>query len=308
MITVQGFHIELTNICTLKCPECERTKLISQYPKFWKNHSITLKDLQNFLDIDLKGLHFLLCGQYGDPIYHPECLEIVTWIKQQGASIMMHTNGSYKDSEWWHSLGRILDANDTVVFSIDGHPDNFTEYRINADWPSIETAIKTLREYAVKTQWKYIVFNYNESTIDSTIALARDLGINQFVKEYSDRFSESSTLKPSEQHIDVRFFIKNNTTVTDINPRCSDGKQHYISADGYYMPCCHMGTKPVWFKTEFGQSKEHYCIRNFTFTELLDRTQSFYQTLSDRPLFICQRTCSSQEAPICNQHLASILN
>lgn len=307
MITVQGFHIELTNICTLKCPECERTKLINQYPKFWQNHSITLQDLQNFLNIDLKGLHFLLCGQYGDPIYHPQCLEIVSWLKQQGASIMIHTNGSYKDSAWWHDLGKLLDGNDTVVFSIDGHPDNFTEYRVNADWPSIKTAIETLSNYDVKTQWKYIIFNYNENTVDSTMALAKNMGVNQFVKEYSDRFDDVGTLKPNVQYIDPRFFTKDKIS-DNIKPRCTDGRQHYISADGYYMPCCHMGTKPVWFKTEFGQSKEQYCIRNFTFTELLTRTQSFYQTLSDKPLFICQRTCSSQEAPICDQQLVSTLN
>lgn len=308
MITVQGFHIELTNLCTLKCPECERTKLIKQYPKFWRNHSVSLTDLQKFLDINIKGLDFLLCGQYGDPIYHPECLEIIAWLKQQGARIMMHTNGSYKDLTWWQALGEMLDADDKIVFSIDGHPDNFVKYRINADWPSILVGLETLRDYPVKTQWKYIVFNYNENTIDQTMMLAKELGVNEFVKEYSDRFHEIQDLMPQTQYVDPRFFTSKDISSLDINPRCSDNQQHYISADGYYMPCCHMGTKPVWYKTPFGQNKEQYSIKTNTLTGILDKTKKFYDNIITEPLFICSRTCSTAEAPICNQHLVSTLN
>ena len=96
MILPHGFHIEPTNICTLKCSECSRTKFLNQWPEHWKNHSLDIDQLLNFLDIDLINVPILLCGNYGDPIYHPKFIDFVTNLKQKGAILSMVTNGSYK--------------------------------------------------------------------------------------------------------------------------------------------------------------------------------------------------------------------
>jgi len=116
-----------------------------------------------FLDCDLTGKKINLCGNYGDPIYHPEFYDLVGQLKQRGCSIKIDTNGSYRSAEWWQQLVTLFDSTDTVVFSVDGTPENFTNYRINADWPSIERAMRICAQSSAQTVWKYIVFSYNKT-------------------------------------------------------------------------------------------------------------------------------------------------
>ena len=117
---ITGFHIEPTNICTLKCSGCARTRFIDQWPQHWKNHSLDINELLTFIDINLVGMKITLCGNYGDPIYHPNFIELVTRLKARGAVISMVTNGSYKTQEWWEQLVSNLTSNDTITFSVDG--------------------------------------------------------------------------------------------------------------------------------------------------------------------------------------------
>ena len=118
---IKGFQIEPTNICTLKCSACARTRFIDQWPQHWKNHSIDIDELLKFIDIDLTGKKITLCGNYGDPIYHPDFIKLVIGLKSQGASISIITNGSYKKQEWWEEDQKELHKrNDRVDEAIRG--------------------------------------------------------------------------------------------------------------------------------------------------------------------------------------------
>jgi organic radical activating enzyme len=101
---IAGFHIEPTIICTLKCEGCARTRFIDQWPQHWHNHSVDIDQLLRFLDIDLSTKTINLCGNYGDPIYHPDFINLVTGLKSRGAVISITTNGSYKKQQWWEDL------------------------------------------------------------------------------------------------------------------------------------------------------------------------------------------------------------
>ena len=155
-MNISGLHIEPTNICTLKCPGCARTQFIDKWPQHWHNHNIDINQLLKFLDIDLTGIRINLCGNYGDPIYHPDLIEFADKLKQQGAILSITTNGSYKKTDWWKNFVKVLTVNDTIVFSVDGTPENFTQYRVNADWNSIHEAMIVCASSSCKTKWKYI--------------------------------------------------------------------------------------------------------------------------------------------------------
>jgi organic radical activating enzyme len=94
-----------------------------------------------FLDIDLADKTIILSGNYGDPIYHPEFIDLVQQLKQRGARLEITTNGSHRKPEWWQELATYFTTQDTITFSIDGTPNNFTQYRENADWESINLAV-----------------------------------------------------------------------------------------------------------------------------------------------------------------------
>ena len=294
-----AFHIEVTNMCTLECSGCARTRFIEQWPKYWKNFNLDHEDLNNFLDIDIKSMEFILCGNYGDPIYHPNLHKIINVLKTRGGNIKIVTNGSYKKSKWWLSILKLLDKNDTIVFSIDGIPENFTEYRKNADWKSIELAIKECVKSEVKIIWKYIVFSFNEANIDEARELSKSFGVDEFEIHHSDRFDEKTMhLMPTEKiHIGARHSKQvkfKNQLENDISPNCKNNKnEHFITATGHYVPCCYVADHRFYYKTQFGKNRKEYSIKNNKFTELMqsENTQEFYSNIESTKPIPCQFNC-----------------
>jgi MoaA/NifB/PqqE/SkfB family radical SAM enzyme len=288
-MNIKGIHLELTNTCTLKCPACARTRFIKQFPSKWKNYSLNLADLKNFLDINLSGIIFTLCGTYGDPIYYPQLFELCKWLKLNNAEIILTTNGSYKSKEWWEKLATILDSNDKIYWSIDGLPQNFTQYRINGDWKSIETGIKIIAHTQIQTSWRYIVFKYNQDNIDAARKLSQDLNIKKFEIRLSDRWDgNDDPYMPTESYIkdfyeDKKNF-KNGLTPTNIDPLClNNDSEHYITADGNYVPCCYIADYRFYYKTQWGKDKNSYRINKTTISSLLQRddVQNFYTGLTN---------------------------
>lgn len=296
---IVGFHVEPTNICTLKCPGCARTRFIDQWPQHWQNHSLDIDQLNKFLDIDLTAKVVTLCGNYGDPIYHPEFHELIKVLKQGGAKLVIITNGSYKTNTWWESTVSVLDHNDRVVFSVDGVPENFTQYRINADWHSIHRAMQICAEALCQTMWKYIPFAYNETDIESARNLSEKIGIDHFQIDPSDRFDDqTSHYKPILNNIGLRYQSQQawkQHHVQNVVPQCIDNKNHYISADGYYSPCCYVADHRFYYKTEFGKSKKLYRIADQTLTQILTQPKvvEFYQDLKNQA--VCQYNCPATQ-------------
>jgi len=296
---IQGFHLELTNICTLKCPRCSRTKFIEQFPNKWKNRSIVLEDLQNFIDIPISGKLFRLCGDYGDPIYYEKLFDLVKWIKNNSGRISLHTNGSYKTKAWWEELANLLDKKDTIVFAIDGVPENFTNYRINADWDSILEAINVTTKVA-HTVWQYIPFSYNTNSIQQAGELASQLGIAEFNLLPSTRWdSLNDPLRPESQYINVsdkEIKFQQQQTAKQIAPRCkSTNYDHYITAQGFYAPCCHIPNHNFYYKTEFYKNKKSYNISKTTITQVLEELREFYATLETTKPIYCIYNCPKYE-------------
>lgn len=295
---VKSFHLELTNKCTLKCPRCARTTFINKFGiDKWDNKDITLADLQQFLDIDLTGIELVLCGNTGDPIYHPQLIELVSWAKSKAAQITLITNGSYKSAGWWKELSALFDNTDEVIFSIDGVPDNFTKYRINADWASIEQGIRIVTTSKAKTTWKYIPFKYNVDTIEQAKALSRSVGIDNFEVTPSDRWEENDEYKPVNLELsgarDLSIMQWRSGNNIEIDPKCYDNKQHYISADGYYMPCCFAGDWRFYYKSEFYKNKEKYSISKTSISKLLANQNliEFYKTIPTTKPNYCTFNC-----------------
>ena len=293
---ITGFHIEPTNICTLKCPGCARTRFIEQWPQHWKNHSIDINQLLNFLDIDLTNKKIILCGNYGDPIYHPDFIDFVIRLKERGAVLSITTNGSYKTQDWWKELVSNLSSVDLINFSVDGTPDNFTKYRINADWDSIRVGMEVVAESQCDSSWKYIPFAFNQHDIEHVEKLSQRIGIKNFRVELSDRFDEQThELIPDTLLLGSRYIPqvnwKSNQSYTKTNPKCASGKEHFITADGYYSPCCYLADHRFYYKTPFGKNKNQYNIRQHTLSKILQQstTVEFYQTLDQH--VGCQYNC-----------------
>jgi len=297
--SLQGFHIEPTNICTLKCAGCARTRFIDQWPQHWKNHSLDIDHLLTFLDIDLKDKQIILCGNYGDPIYHPEFIEFVKKLKLTGARISIITNGSYRQAAWWKSLTDLLDGQDIIYFSIDGVPENFEQYRKNANWHSIQVGIETAVASDCQTVWKYIPFKFNQDNIDQARLLAKTLGMDEFMMDPSDRYDElTQDLVPDQKNMigskynSMQLWKKQNI-ISKLDPKCQTGNQHFVTATGHYSPCCHLADHRFYYKSLFGKNKNHYDITQTTLSQILasKTVVEFYNNLNQNPG--CQYNCPS---------------
>lgn len=294
---IQGFHLEPTNMCTLKCPGCARTRFIEQWPQHWQNRNLDIDNLLHFLDIDLKGKKFALCGNYGDPIYHPQIIDLVRRLKHKGAIVTITTNGSYKDANWWQDLVSLLDHSDSIVFSVDGSPKNFTKYRINSDWDTIRLGMETVAKATCNSTWKYIPFAFNENDIESTRELSRSIGIKQFELDYSDRFDHrTADFQPINiellgDRFEAQQRFKSNEKLR-VHPKCvKNNKEHFITAEGFYSPCCYVADHRFYYKTKFGKNKKIYNITDITLTEVLNMPEvvNFYNNLQN--ISACQYNC-----------------
>ena len=111
-----SIHIELTNRCRISCPKCIRTMLVKKGEL--KRQDLSLEACKKYADSFYES--FMFCGTYGDPIYHPQFLEIVKLFKDKNKVIKIHTNGSGKSFEWWETFFSMLKERDEVIFSVDG--------------------------------------------------------------------------------------------------------------------------------------------------------------------------------------------
>jgi len=281
--------LEPTSRCTLACPRCARTDLLDTFGK----QALTIADLNpehiaSFFDVPVE--YFYLGGTYGDPIIHPSLDKLVASCKLHAPRIVINTSGSGRSTQWWEQFIESLDDTDTVEFAIDGLPENFTKYRVNANWDQIESAIKICAG-RVNTIWKYIPFSFNEDDVDTAKKLSVDLGINQFNIEPSDRWLKDDWLKPKNFTGPKEVTKENYHLVEKITPKCANYRNQYISAQGHFLPCCFVHDYRFYYKSEWWKNRDQYDISKTTFSECIRHFDEFYSTINEVKPDYCVYNC-----------------
>ena len=280
MLPIWHWHIENSSICSLKCPRCPRQEVPGNHQTSldadFFHRNFTAEIMQDVWQITF-------CGDDGDPIYGKEFLEIVAYLKfmKPTLSLRIVTNGSYKTIEWWYKLAKLLNQYDDIHFSLDGWDQQSNEqYRKNSNWNSIVDGIKVLRfnTEAIMT-WAAIGFRFNENNIDNMKSLAIEFEFDKFQLTKSTKFGHTyphyyqdgdDVLEPYNTKliansgrferivtdISERKQLENSKSLINdilwtnvdkeqtIIPMCQIGnKGLYISADGYFYPCCWMANR-----------------------------------------------------------------
>ncbi len=184
-------HIELTSRCRLSCPNCERTRFRGEYK---------IKDLPLELVFRMaENPNFnkiMLCGNLGDPIYHPNFFEVVQKIKESGKALRIVTNGSGKKLGWWEKIFNLLESSDVVCFGLDGLKDTAHIYRVNTNFQQVFEAMKlgtAIKRAAI--EWQFIPINFNQHQIEEAKQMALKHGI-RFTVMKSGRFKLGDSLLP----------------------------------------------------------------------------------------------------------------
>lgn len=205
MIDFKHLHIGLTNRCRLQCIECARTATGGRF--FNSLYDLDVEYFKQFL-FKVQPEDILFCGNWGDPIYAKDFIGLVQFINEniKNCKITIHTNGSGKSSAWWEKLVSVLKRDDVLIFSIDGVPTNYTQYRKLSTWEDVEMAVTTSintrdkLQTGVQIKWKYLVFGFNEHTIMDAYRLSKDMGFDDFFLQHAIVFEDMSlqTSRPFE--------------------------------------------------------------------------------------------------------------
>lgn len=185
-----NIELELTTICTLGCPACPRNYQ-KHLKKEWHTGNMPLEKVKWIADnTDFK--EYLFVGCYGDPIYHPDIVEILDYYNSKGKTVFIETNASNTKPELWNKIADLDLSYTTWTFSVDGLRDTNSIYRIRSNWKHITYAMQTIlampEERRPYTLWKWIEFPFNQHQTNKARELAKEWGFNSFEARKSTRW------------------------------------------------------------------------------------------------------------------------
>ncbi len=262
MLRKNFLHLETTNRCTLKCPACPRTVWQNLIKRPVKKADINLDDLKNFINCK-SGEDFetmLLCGDYGDTIYHSELFKMIKMFRHKKFEIA--TNGSYKTREWWTELNSLLTKGDTVTFGIDGLGEENNKYRVNADWKSIETAIDVLSKGPAKLRCQTLIFEFNHEKLNDISSWAESKGMEWFSLK-TMRFGMDKDIVPKNKDNVLEHQLYKDEyeqkLPMEIDPQCLSAC--VVTSDGYFMPCDWIRNPLTFYRSELYLDKKKWIDR-----------------------------------------------
>lgn len=189
--SIQFVEMEITSRCNAECPGCPRTQILrGDYPSQLSVADVTLDDVKMMLPADnFKPLGMKLCGNLGDPIMNPQCLEIAEYILSRGFPLKLNTNGGVRTETFWSDLGKLSQRYKNklnVIFAVDGLEDTNHIYRVNVKWPAVIRNMTTYTANGGRGEWHFIPFDHNFHQTEEARGLAERLKL-KFVLRKSIR-------------------------------------------------------------------------------------------------------------------------
>ena len=200
-------NFEPHSICRLRCPGCfMREDGLHQkgskkyFADAWdKRYTIPLEKYKIIFEV-FKYMEF--CGNLSDPIYHPEFVDTLKYLKGKGTKINFRTNGSGKSKRWWKEVFELCEGeNWWWTFALDGLPEDSHIYRKKQNGEQVWEMMKYGKTLGAEIEWQWIVFKYNQNDLNHGQLLADQHNI-QFNYYHSTRWStpELKALQPTGQH------------------------------------------------------------------------------------------------------------
>jgi len=267
--TIDEYQIEITSYCNAACPQCPRNNLgtgINPYmPLVHLNRNVINDAFTTELCTGLRQVFF--CGSYGDPIMHPEFLDILRDFRRKNSTLWLyiHTNGGVHDIKYWQEVAKILNGYGQIDFGIDGLEDTLHLYRRNVKYSKVIENATAFISAGGKAQWNFIVFKHNEHQVEMVRQLGKELGFFNVLVRKTGRFlnfqnltematwpiaksdfvieppsnneyrNKSMMLLPTlkKQYTDIEEYFK----TTPIECDALLGNKVAINAEGLVLPC-----------------------------------------------------------------------
>jgi len=190
-------NIDITHRCPLECHLCGRQRSFRNHGFRVPGNDLPLKDFNKISNFFPK---ISFCGQYSDPIHHPQFIDILRICREKNIDVEIHVASSHKKKNWFIDAFRTY-PNAEWIFALDGLPEDSHRYRVNQDGVKLFEIMKEAKTYLKRRPiWQYILFHYNQNDVEDALKIANDNDFEFFLID-SARFDEGDPFKPTVRGI-----------------------------------------------------------------------------------------------------------
>lgn len=195
-------NLDIGYRCPLECSLCGRQTSFRNKGLSVPGHDMSLENFEKVTN-HFKRISF--CGQYSDPIHHPQILDFLKIVENKKmVSGQMHVASSLKPYQFYIDAFKIA-PNIKWTFGIDGLPADSNKYRINQDGKKLYDIMIESKKYLIqKPRWQYIVFKYNENNIYEAQQMAKNAAINFTIINSGRNFEWKKELKATEYVYEIK--------------------------------------------------------------------------------------------------------
>jgi MoaA/NifB/PqqE/SkfB family radical SAM enzyme len=267
--TIDEYQIEITTYCNAACPQCPRNINGQGINPFMPLMHLARTAIDQAFTAEhcqqLRQIFF--CGSYGDPIMHPEFLDILRDFRRKNPTLWLyiHTNGGVHDPEYWSEIARIMAGYGQIDFGIDGLEDTLHLYRKNVKYSKVIQNAQAFISAGGRAQWNFIVFRHNQHQVEQVKTLAQEMNFFNVLIRKTGRFFNHATVEempgwpvagtdfvleppsdPMYRNNSMMFLpdlkkqypnIKDYFDTTEIKCDSAQGKKVAINAQGVVLPC-----------------------------------------------------------------------
>jgi len=189
--------LDLSTYCNAACPQCHRTSTNGLGKVDWLPLiKWSLDDFKRqFPEGSMNSLkRFEICGTWGDPMMNKDIFEIVKYIMNNSkCKILINTNGSIRNADWWWKFGLLGRERITVMWAIDGvTQDQHSLYRQDTNLQTVLDNMETFTAAGGISQVFTVVFKHNEKDIYNLASLVKEKGAQDIFYVPSNRFKRDS--------------------------------------------------------------------------------------------------------------------
>lgn len=271
--TIIEYQLEITTYCNAACPQCPRNIQGSRINPYMPLIHLDKAAIDAAFTVDhcQKLRQVFFCGSYGDPIMHPDFLDILQDFRNKNSKLWLyvHTNGGVHDIHYWQEIAAIMNGYGQIDFGFDGLEDTLHLYRRNVKYDIAMRNARAFIDAGGRAQWNFIVFKHNEHQVESARKLSQKYKFQKFLARKTGRFYDHSNEReypnwpvlnkngtqeyvleppiteeyknPSVQKIEVLKNIngsfKNYLKQTPVRCDALLGNKVVIAANGLVLPC-----------------------------------------------------------------------
>lgn len=200
--TTDEYQLEITTYCNAACPQCPRNISGGSVNPYMPLCHLSRETIDRAFTPELcnRVRQIFFCGSYGDPIVHPDFLDILRDFRSKNPTLWLyiHTNGGVHNTEWWKELAQILNGYGKIDFGIDGVDETNGLYRRGVKFDKAIDNAQAFIQAGGKAQWNYIVFKHNEHQIETARILSQIVGFENILFRGTGRFLNHETLEEKE--------------------------------------------------------------------------------------------------------------